>query len=316
MKRIIIIVPYFGPFPVQFKFWLQSAYDNPTVDFLLITDQVLVSRDNVKVVSMTFSELKTFIQAKFNFLLSIKSPYKLCDFKPAYGYIFQQYINDYDFWGFGDVDLVYGSIRSFYTDEILSKYKLISGFGHLSLYENSDFCRNFYKTDCSGFQFYRDSFSNPNNTVFDEYLHGGMSDLWKHLHPNSIYDQRSFDDILVPRLSFNFISVFNSKVSNNLIFEYLDGKLFRIFMNENHEIIREPTLYAHFQQRKFMKVKTDNLDHYLIIPNSFIDFSKVTNQLLNKYGKSQNRKRILWNILNRLNRRLNIILPFLFYKNK
>jgi hypothetical protein len=267
-KRILIIIPYFGPFPKQFKFWLQSAYNNSTVDFLLITDQVLAGRDNVKVVSMTFIELKSFIQGKFDFPLSIKSPYKLCDFKPAYGYIFQQYIKDYDFWGFGDVDLVYGSIRNFYTNNVLSNFKVVSGFGHLTLYENSDFSNYFFKTNCSGFQFYQDSFSNPKNTVFDEYLHSGMSDLWQHLHPDLIYCLRSFDDILVPRLSFNFISVFNSKVSNNLIFEYLDGNLFRIFMNENHEIIREPTLYAHFQQRKFMKVKTDNLDHYLIIPNS------------------------------------------------
>lgn len=307
MKTILIIIPYFGPFPKQFKFWLQSAYDNPSVDFLLITDQELVSSDNVKIVSMTFGQMKDLIQSKFDFPITILSPYKLCDFKSAYGYIFDTYVNEYDFWGFGDLDLVYGSIRYFFTDKILSSYKVISGFGHLTLYENCELCNTFFRTKSEGFQYYKDSFTNPKNTVFDEYLHGGMSDLWKHLHPHLIYDQRPFDDILVPRLSFNFISVFNPKVSKDLIFEYNNGNLYRIFTNGKNEIVKESTLYAHFQQRKFMKVQTKQKDHYLIIPNSYINYSSVTIAKLKKWCKPQILNRNFWNFKNRVVRRIKII---------
>jgi hypothetical protein len=307
MKSILIIIPYFGPFPKQFEFWLQSAHDNPSVDFLLFTDQELVSRDNVKTVSMPFSQMKNLIQAKFDFPITILSPYKLCDFKSAYGYIFDDYVKDYNFWGFGDLDLVYGAIRHFFTDAILSNFKIISGWGHLTLYENSEFCNNFFQTKLEGFQYYKDSFTEPKNTVFDEYLHGGMSDLFNHLHPNLIYNQRPFDDILVPRLSFNFISVFHPLVSKNLIFEYHNGNLYRIFTNESNQIVREPTLYAHFQQRKFMKVQTNHKNHYLIIPNSYIDYSTVTIAKLIKWCKPQILNRNYWNFKNRVNRRFKLI---------
>lgn len=312
MKSIVIIIPYFGPFPKQFNFWLQSAYLNPSIDFILITDQVISNKENVKIVSMTFNELKCFMRDKFEFPLSLTNPYKLCDFRPAYGYIFEKYIKKYDFWGFGDIDLVYGNIRTFYTDEILDNYKIISGQGHLTLYENSEFCNTFFRTKYPGFQFYQDSFTKQQNTVFDEYLHAGMSDLWKHLYPNLIYNQRPFDDILVPRLSLNFISVFNPYVSKNLVFEYFNGNLFRIFTNEKNEIIKEPTLYAHFQQRKFMKVQTSNLRHYLIVPNKFIDHRLITIAEIHEWGKPRNFNRYLLNFKNRVVRRLKIIWSTIF----
>ena len=38
MKRIRIVIPYFGILPPPFRFWWQSALANPTVDFLFVTD--------------------------------------------------------------------------------------------------------------------------------------------------------------------------------------------------------------------------------------------------------------------------------------
>jgi hypothetical protein len=308
MKSIIIIIPYFGSFPKQFKFWLQSAYNNPTIDFLLITDQELVVRDNVKVVNMNFDEIKLLYQSKFDFPINIASPYKLCDFRVTHGYVFSKFVEDYEFWGFGDIDLVYGDIRHFFTDTILSSYKVLSGFGHLTLYNNCEMCNSFFTKKVDGFKYYKDAFNYPKITLFEEYLHGGMSDLWKHLHPDLVYDQKPFDDILVPRLAFNFISVFNPTVSKNLIFEYYNGNLYRIFTNDKNEIIKEPTLYAHFQQRKFMKVETNNLKHYLIVPNSFIDYSTVTLAKIIRWSKPQILNRTYWNFKNRAIRRSKIIL--------
>lgn len=307
MKSILIIIPYFGPFPRQFKFWLQSAYNNPTIDFLLITDKELKTRDNVKVVNMSFDELKRLFQSKFEFPINIPSPYKFCDFRGAYGFILNNFVEDYEFWGFGDIDLVYGNIRQFFTDSILSSYKVLSGFGHLTLYENCELCNDFFRQKVDGFQYYREVFRNPKNTVFDEYLHGGLSDIWKHLHPNLVYDLKPFDDILVPRLAFNFISVFNSSVSNKLIFEYSDKNLFRIFINSKNEIVKEPTLYVHFQQRKFMKVRTNNTESYLIIPNSFIEHTQISISKLNKWCKPQTLHKNYWNFKNRVARRVKMI---------
>ena len=39
MKKIALIVCYFGPFPKCFPFWLKTCAANPSVDFLVYTDQ-------------------------------------------------------------------------------------------------------------------------------------------------------------------------------------------------------------------------------------------------------------------------------------
>lgn len=67
MHSIIIIIPYFGQLPPMFKFWRQSALNNPTIDFLLITDSDIETSGNVKVRHCTFEECKNRIQLLFDF---------------------------------------------------------------------------------------------------------------------------------------------------------------------------------------------------------------------------------------------------------
>ena len=142
MNKICIIFPYFGKLPPQFKFWWQSALKNPTIDFMIFTDnQSILSEENIYVQYLSFEECRLLVQKQFSFPINLNSPYKLCDYKPAYGSIFYEYIKDFDFWGFGDIDLIYGDIRLFYTNEILEKYQdggiclyiRIPNFGEISI---------------------------------------------------------------------------------------------------------------------------------------------------------------------------------------
>lgn len=55
-------------------------------------------------------EIKVTASEKLSFAVNIGYPYKLCDFKPAYGFLFPEIIKRYDFWGHGDIDVVYGNI--------------------------------------------------------------------------------------------------------------------------------------------------------------------------------------------------------------
>lgn len=57
---------------------------------------------------------------------AISTPYKLCDVRPAYGLIFKEYIKDFEFWGWGDIDVIYGQIRSFGVDNLLDLHDIIS----------------------------------------------------------------------------------------------------------------------------------------------------------------------------------------------
>jgi hypothetical protein len=74
---------------------------------------------------MSLKEIRDLASQKLNFEVKIDMPYKLCDFKPAYGFIFSDFIKDYDFWGFGDIDVIYGNIRDFISDSLLSSCDFI-----------------------------------------------------------------------------------------------------------------------------------------------------------------------------------------------
>ena len=121
MKSIIFIIPYFGHFNNYFEIWLNSCAHNPTIDWLIFTDckNEYDYPRNVKVVYTTFDEIRTHFQSFYDFPISLEKPYKLCDFRPAYGEVFYDYIKDYDFWGYCDTDLVWGDLRKFFTEEIL-----------------------------------------------------------------------------------------------------------------------------------------------------------------------------------------------------
>lgn len=74
MIKIVLIIPYFGKFSTDFKFWLKSVSTNPTVDFLLITDNVISNPpSNVKIVNKTFEETQRLIQNFFDFKINLLS---------------------------------------------------------------------------------------------------------------------------------------------------------------------------------------------------------------------------------------------------
>ena len=52
--------------------------------------------------------------------------YTLCQYKPAYGHIFADYIKEYTHWGYSDIDVVFGDLRRWITDEELTDYDIVS----------------------------------------------------------------------------------------------------------------------------------------------------------------------------------------------
>ena len=151
--------------------WLNTCANNPTVDFLIYTDNKgnFLYPDNVKVHEISFTEIKSRIQILFDFQIALEKPYKLCDFRPAYGEIFSEDIKEYDFWGHCDIDLFWGDIRQFITDDILDRYDRVLTRGHCGLYRNTEEVNSWYKTLPScGYQGYKDVFQSMESRCFDE----------------------------------------------------------------------------------------------------------------------------------------------------
>ncbi|GGF05835.1 hypothetical protein GCM10011518_13840 [Flavobacterium limi] len=145
---------------------------NPTIDFIIITgntQEIPNKPSNVIIINKSLQELKIMGATKFGFELNFDNPYKLCDFKPAHGLLFQDILEKYDFWGHADIDMVYGDIRAFITPNILNGYDLVSAHknfitGTFCLYRNNDLMRTLFMESLD----YQKIFSSPEYLGFDE----------------------------------------------------------------------------------------------------------------------------------------------------
>ena len=133
------MIPYFGLLPPIYKIWEVTALANSTIDFYVFTDDISAeSKRNITVIQSSFDEFKTKLQQQFSFTIACKAPYKLCDYKPLYGVAFKELFEDYEWWGYCDIDLLLGDLRKFFTDECLNNCDRCQLLGHLCIYRNCD----------------------------------------------------------------------------------------------------------------------------------------------------------------------------------
>jgi len=128
-NSIALINCYFGKLPWYFSYFVHSCQYNPTIDFFVITDDTTWNDElpaNVKLLYSTLGDVSELATRRLGFDVKIANCYKLCDFKPAYGFIFADLVKPYNFWGHCDIDVIFGDIRGFMTDELLDNYELIS----------------------------------------------------------------------------------------------------------------------------------------------------------------------------------------------
>ncbi|GHU83758.1 hypothetical protein FACS189415_6750 [Bacteroidia bacterium] len=169
---IVFIIAYMGNLPWYFPYFLQSCRYNPSIDFFIFTDnkeELSNVPPNVHLIPYSIEQFKTDASNALDFNVTIESGYKLCDFKPAYGLIFENWIKNYDFWGYCDIDVIFGNIRAFMTEELLNEYDVISArhdylTGCFALYRNNQTMRELFKQSKD----YRKVFTEERNFFFDE----------------------------------------------------------------------------------------------------------------------------------------------------
>ena len=141
MKKIVFICPYFGHIPRdQMNVWLKTCEYNPEINWIVLSDDKgkFCLPKNVKIVYMTFDEIRDEIQKHFDFNISLESAYKLCDFKPTYGYIFQDLIREYEYWGYCDLsDSIFGNFQNVLSEILNEDNEKIGFLGHMTLYKNT-----------------------------------------------------------------------------------------------------------------------------------------------------------------------------------
>jgi len=143
-SSIAIVIPYFGKWPEWIDFFIESCRYNPTINWIFYTDCEIPKNipDNLIFNRLTFDEYKALLQRKLNINTKNITPYKLCDYKPTYGFVHKKDLEEYDFFGFGDIDVIYGNLRLFLTDDILSNNVISTHSdrisGHFALFRNND----------------------------------------------------------------------------------------------------------------------------------------------------------------------------------
>lgn len=172
MKKIVLITPFIGEWPWYFPYFIHSCRYNSSIDFVILTDNDFRLFDLPKNLSIINYSITNFIKDAsdaLGFEVKIDRGYKLCDFKPALGYIYPDIIKNYDYWGHCDLDIIFGNIRKFITDELLDEYDIISArhdylTGSFALYRNGLFDNQLFKLSRD----YRKVYTTYRNFCFDE----------------------------------------------------------------------------------------------------------------------------------------------------
>lgn len=145
-NKIALIMPYFGKWPEWINLFFYSCGKNNFIDFYIFTDcpkpEKLPSNVIYYITSWKehCSHISNALKIEFS---SEHRPYKLCDLRPFYGLIYKELLKGYVFWGYGDIDLCYGNLRSWLNDSNLRKYDVLSTHanrlsGHFCLLRNND----------------------------------------------------------------------------------------------------------------------------------------------------------------------------------
>lgn len=123
--------------------FLESCRQNSTIHWRIYTDcgAPEACPVNVTIHAISFDDYCALVAKRLDIEFKPASAYKLCDIKPALGHIHAQDLAAYDFWAFGDIDVIYGDLRSYFTESKLQKKDLFSTHarrvsGHLCLIRN------------------------------------------------------------------------------------------------------------------------------------------------------------------------------------
>lgn len=190
--RIAIILPFLSSkmimLPPYFPIFLNSAGGSSSlIDFLVVHNGQLSSLineekseiqgfsypENVKFVDLGSMEnfvshfarvaderLKNNLseKEKVERLLSTiisQNPYILVEFKPAMGYIFQEYIHEYSHWGYSDFDILFGDLPKWITLDELTNWDIVTyGYGDQSrlylrgqftFHKNNEYINNLWR---------------------------------------------------------------------------------------------------------------------------------------------------------------------------
>ena len=163
MKRIALVLPWEGRLPWYWTAWQKSAADRGF---------------DIIVIRKTLEEFSSLIQERiYNSIVrpptsayKLSTGHKLCDFKPMYGVLFAEELKGYDYWAFGDCDVMYGCQFDSWIEKVVADDYEIATVqedfiaGPFTLVKNCEKCNRFFEKAAG----WRDILLQPKTMAFDE----------------------------------------------------------------------------------------------------------------------------------------------------
>ena len=277
MRKCAFVLPYYGKLPNYFQIFLNTCGTNKDFDWLLFTDDHTEYDypDNVHVHYETFSDMQERAKRCFDFPICLKQPYKLCDYKPTYGLLFADYLQDYAFWGHCDCDVVFGRLGHFITDDLLSSYDKLFMQGHCTLYRNSERVNKAFMLSLEGEFVYRQVLSNSQAYTFDEsylplnvnriFLEHGLRVFTTDLSANTYSRSSTFRLLHYDAV----LETYLIEEPNHAVYAWDNGVLTRSYfrLGRFHTV---ELMYLHLQRRRMqVDLKIEHTSRFKILPGFF-----------------------------------------------
>lgn len=129
MNKTAIVIVYFGRPPLFLNLFLKSCSKNNGIDFIFITDwdyAMYQFSPNCILITHTKEQFKQLVNKKLGFLPALENPYKLCDYKPAWPYLYEDYLKSYRYIGWCDIDVVFGNLEKFFLEDLFKDFDFIT----------------------------------------------------------------------------------------------------------------------------------------------------------------------------------------------
>src|SRR3954470_787124 len=140
--QALLILPYFGSFGPWFPLYLHTLARQHTLDLLLLSDAVPPALPpNARRVEMTLDRLRDLATAKRGTRVRLYRGRNICDLRPAYGLVFEEFTVGYSYWAFGDEDVLYGDLDRMLAPHLDGTHDLVvpganGKSGHMTLLKN------------------------------------------------------------------------------------------------------------------------------------------------------------------------------------
>lgn len=264
--KIVLFLPYFGALPTYFKAFLYSCrHLDGFIDFIIFTDDISIKDfdlpNNFRVEIWSYDKMSQLIRTKLG--KKLFSAYKLCDYKPAYGHLFEEYTKQYEYWGYCDADMMFGDIVGYLRSINYTLYERVGKMGHFTIYRNNEKCKFLYRKTIEGL----DCLSNfdfvTGTTYACNFDECGMNSICKTeglLFWDSI-------PLLNTSVGYKHLHSWEHRTSYQL-WTWENGHVYSNYFDENGEIKKEECSYLHFMMHK-LQIKR-SLSNYLYITHDGI----------------------------------------------